>query len=286
MKFPPPDNSLQAIARWGERTVRTVPQISGICPDMEDQSTNAVVPDLVLLPLDDEFVAFSEMAQSIVGLNAGAAAIVQSLQAGRTSSDIVRSLSSEAAAEANQAQEWLDSVLHVLGAGGMLAGKSARRHALPEPIDEDEGPKNLPRDMPALTPFEPAFARRYRLLDTCALIRFQERAQVRMLHSIIGHLAVDDSTPHTLTIDIVGERWGEGQLRNYVYCDGAPAGFAHRLSFLGPMVKGLLWRSAINAHPFLFYIHAGVVGVRDGLHKNRAADRLCRAVDQGPARRT
>ena len=100
MKFPPPDNSLQAIARWGERNVRTVPQISGICPDMEDQSTNAVVPDLVLLPLDDEFVAFSEMAQSIVGLNAGAAAIVQSLQAGRTSSDLVRSLSSEAAAEA------------------------------------------------------------------------------------------------------------------------------------------------------------------------------------------
>jgi hypothetical protein len=29
---------------------------------------------------------------------------------------------------------------------------------------------------------------------------------------------------------------------------------------LGPLVKGALWSAAINAHNFLFYIHAGTVG--------------------------
>jgi hypothetical protein len=102
---------------------------------------------------------------------------------------------------------------------------------------------------------------RYRLLDTCALIRFREGAQARMVNTVVGHLATDDDTPATLTIDVWGRRWDDGnQLDSFVYRDGEPVAYAPRLSFLGPMVKGILWAGAINAHPFLFYIHAGVVG--------------------------
>jgi len=37
-------------------------------------------------------------------------------------------------------------------------------------------------------------------------------------------------------------------------------GYAKRLGALGPLVKGALWSASINAHSFLFNIHAGTVG--------------------------
>ena len=51
-----------------------------------------------------------------------------------------------------------------------------------------------------------------------------------------------------------------GHLRSDIYRDREPIGRAHRLSRVAPIVKAALWQSAINAHDFLFYLHAGVVG--------------------------
>jgi hypothetical protein len=223
---------------------------------------NALRPDLVLLPLDDDVVAFSEAAQSLVSLNAAAAVIVNALQAGKQQSEIVRSLASEAASEPQQAQEWVDTVLNVLGSGGFLADRPLPSRCLTGSADHRASP--LPPDMPAYVPFEPVLERRYRLLETCLLIRFGERSQARMVNSVIGHLATDDDTLPTLEIDISAKKWGEDQIESFIYRNAAPAGYAARLSFLGPMVKGIFWTAAINAHRFLFYIHAGVIGAGEG----------------------
>jgi hypothetical protein len=217
---------------------------------------------LVLLPLDGEVVAFSEAAQSLIGLNTTAAAIVGSLQAGKPATAILSELASQGAAGPAQAQEWLDVVLNVLASGGFMADRPRPPRAADSSTDEQ--PAAPLTDMPPHRPFNAAVEQRYRLLDTCALIRFREGGQARMVNTIIGHLATDDDLTPTLVIDLWAERFGENQLRSYIYCDGEPAGYAQRLSFLGPIVKGLLWRAAVNAHRFLFYIHAGVIGASEG----------------------
>ena len=225
---------------------------------MQFHTGNALRSDLVLLPLDDDVVAFSEAAQSLIGLNTGAAAIVDALRAGKPASEILSSLTSQGAAGPKQAQDWLNGVLDVLDASGFMADRP-----LPSRPGEDKGP-TPPADMPAYEPVKAVVEQRYRLLGTCALIRFSDRSQARMANSVIGHLTADDDIEPTLVMEIGGTIYREHQIRSYVYCDGEAAGYAARLSGLGPVVKGIMWRYSINAHRFLFYIHAGVIGARGG----------------------
>jgi hypothetical protein len=129
----------------------------------------------------------------------------------------------------------------------------------PSPDDDAEAARQAAACRPYAS-FEPVTEERYRLLETCALIRFGHAAQVRLVRSIIGHLATNDHVAPTIVIDINARMRDDGHLRSDVYRDGIPVGWAPRLSEMGPIVKGALWQSAINAHDFLFYIHAGVVG--------------------------
>jgi len=228
---------------------------------MTQHAANAIRPDLVLLPLDNDVVAFSEAAQSLIGLNTAAASIVDALQAGKSAGEIVSGLASQGASGPQQAQEWLNNVLEVLASAGFMADGPLPERRLGG--SDDDGPLSVPADMPPHQPFEAAREQRYRLLDTCALIRFHHTAQARMVNSVIGHLATDDDLTPTLVIDLLGSISGE-QMQTYIYRDGEPVAYAQRLSFLGPKVKGILWHSAINAHPFLFYIHAGVVRAGTG----------------------
>jgi len=67
-----------------------------------------------------------------------------------------------------------------------------------------------------------------------------------------------------VVIDLRAEMLEDGNLRSDIYRDGVPVQCAPQLSLLGPAVKGALWQTAVNAHDFLFYIHAGVVGAGAG----------------------
>jgi hypothetical protein len=77
---------------------------------------------------------------------------------------------------------------------------------------------------------------------------------------IIGHLKTEAKTAPTVTFHLNSRPIAEGHIHTNVYRDGIPVGYAKRLGALGPLVKGALWSAAINAHNFLFYIHAGTVG--------------------------
>jgi hypothetical protein len=218
-------------------------------------------PDLVLLPLDDELVLFSEQVQCLVGLNASAAVVFRHLQKGAAAPELARSLAREGLAPLDEAERWVTATLDALASQGMIAEGPAPAPPSVRTLEEDQRSAALRiAGVPPLVPFEPEAERRYRLLETCALVRFSHAGQVRMVDAVLGHLATDDDAVPTIVIDIKGRVMNNGHLRSAIYRDGSTVGWARRLSYLGPLVKATLWQSAVNAHDFLFYIHAGVVG--------------------------
>ena len=225
------------------------------------QNPLSLRPDLALFPLDDDVVVFSEEAQCLMGLNASAARVVGEIQAGTPVSLIERQLISEGTISPGEATQWVTTVLDALASHGLLSKGAAPFGQPAGPPDENARLVRLAREMPPYAPVNPVAEQHYRLLDTCALIRFGHLAQMRMVNTVIGHLATDDSCVPTVTMEIQAKILENKHLRSNVYRDGTPVGYAPRLSVLGPVVKAALWQSAVNAHDFLFYIHAGVVGM-------------------------
>ena len=217
-------------------------------------------PDLTFLPLDDEVVVFSEEAQCLIGLNASAALVARRMQAGTPDSTIERDLVSQGRVSPEEAAGWMRTVLDALGSHGLLRNQVAAAPRTAEIWDEAKYLARVASEMPAYTPVTPVAEQRYRLLDTCALIRFAHLAQVRLVNAVIGHLATDNDCVPTVTLEIQARRLKNEHLRSDLYRNGVPVGYTMRLSSLGPVVKSTFWSTAVNAYNFLFYIHAGVVG--------------------------
>ena len=115
--------------------------------------------------------------------------------------------------------------------------------------------------MPPYEPEQGLIERRYRLLETRALIRFGHPAQVRLVDSVLGHLACDDNSEPTVIVEIQAVPSEGGQhLRSRIYRDGVAINSVPRLSQLAPFIKAAIWQTAVNNHDFQFYLHAGVVG--------------------------
>jgi hypothetical protein len=215
---------------------------------------------LTLLPLDDEAIVFSEETQHLVGLNRTAALLVERLQNGVPASELAHAITSEGIAAPGEAEQWVAATLGALRSCGVLADGPVAPAATGPISEDDEAAARQAAECGPYRAFEPAAVRRYRLLETCALIRFGHVAQVRLIDSVIGHLAtVDDAAP-VIIMELSAEILDNGHLRSDVYRDHEPIGRARRLSQVAPIVKAALWQSAINAHDFLFYLHAGVVG--------------------------
>ena len=215
---------------------------------------------LALLPLDGDTVVFCAATQRLIGLNASATSILRGLQAGRPQADLADMLTQTAGLGAQEARHWVTTTLAALRLHGMLAGHAGTAPSAEAMAETDP---EIAR-MPPLPDYRPALERRYCLLGTSVLIRFGHFAQVRLVDSVIGHLAVPGDAPPSSIIDIPGEVWAGNQLRSDIYRDGRPVGQARQLSYLGPRVKALVWQAAVNAHDFLLYIHAGVVGTGRG----------------------
>lgn len=215
-------------------------------------------PDLVLLPLDDELVLFSEQVQCLVGLNASAALVFRELQKGAPAPELARSLAREGIAPFDEARRWVTATLDALASQGMIAEGRAPASPAVRALNEDQF-----GDIAGMPPYAPVNAvttRCYRLLETSAVVRFAHSAQVRLVDAVLGHLAVDDCSAPAIVMDLQSVKLQNGHLRSDIYRDGSPVGYAPRLSQLAPIVKAALWQAAVNAYDFLFYIHAGVVG--------------------------
>jgi hypothetical protein len=216
--------------------------------------------NLALLPLDGDAVVFSEEAQHLLHLNPPAALFFRELQKGSPASELAHVLASEGLVAPEEAEQWITATLDAFKLCGILEdGPVAPVASTPSADDDAEAARQAAGCAPYAS-FEPVVEQRYRLLETCALIRFGHVAQVRLVRSIIGHLATDDHVAPTIVIDINAKMMDNGHLRSDIYRDGIPVGWVPRLSEVAPIVKAALWQSAINAHDFLFYIHAGVVG--------------------------
>ena len=215
----------------------------------------------MLLMLDGDAIAFSEHAQCLLSLNASAAMIVRALRQGARASEVSHLLVSQGLAAAEEAEQWVSATLDAFRVHGVLGDGSARSGA-PAPEAEDEALRQA-ADVPPYAPFETATEQHYRLLGSDILIRFGTRFQAGWVNSVIGHLATDEAFAPTVVIDIKATRLENGELRSDIYRDGVPVGCALRVSWLAPIVKSVLWQSAINAHDFLLNIHAGVVASGD-----------------------
>ena len=220
--------------------------------------------DLALLPLDGDAVVFSEEAQHLLHLNSPAALLFRELQKGTPASEFAHVLAAEGLVPSGEAEQWVTATLDAFTACGMFQDGPVAPVVLRPSPDGDAEAARQAAGCARYASFEPVAEERYRLLETCALIRFGHVAQVRLVRSIVGHLATDDHVVPTITIDISAKMRDDGHLRSDVYRDGLPVGSAPRLSEMAPIVKAALWQSAINAHEFLFYIHAGVVGTDAG----------------------
>jgi hypothetical protein len=218
--------------------------------------------DVSLMPLDHDTVVFCEHSQCMLRLNAAAARLVRMLQDGMSIAEVTHKLTSDGVASREKAADWLSATLEALASHGMLGDGPVVVPADVQPVD-GEVLSRLSAEMPPYVEFAPVAERRYRLLNICALVRFTHQAQLRLVESVIGHLAIDGEGASTTTIDIRGIELENGHLRSDIYHDKMPIGYVARLSELGPFVKGILWSAAINAHNFLFYIHAGVVATRE-----------------------
>jgi hypothetical protein len=216
--------------------------------------------DLIQLPLDDELVVFCEDAQRLVGLNAPAALVFRALQRGTSISQLPEIVSREGHLSLQSAERWVATTLDALRSHGMFADQPVVESPTADLTKNLHGVARHVVDMPPFEPFVPASEKHYRLLGTHALIRCVHKDQARAVDAVLGHLATEEEGAPDVLIEVRRVKMADGRLRNDVYRDGKPVAYAPRIHMLGPTVKSILWQSAVNAHDFLFYIHAGVVG--------------------------
>ena len=223
-----------------------------------DQSV--VRPGLLVLPIDDQFVVFSEDKQRLISLNASAGTVLSELQKGTPVKHLAAALVSSGAATPDVADEWVETTLKGLREQGFLVGVQGLNF---EGDTKDGEESATPPYRPINGKFVPVAEHYYELLGTRAKIRFEHEAQVRLVNSVIGHLATKETSGVTLNIDVQAVPLNNGHLLSNTFVNGTAFSHAPRLSKLGPIVKAALWQSAVKAHDHFLYIHAGVVASGD-----------------------
>ncbi|MFO1412772.1 MAG: PqqD family peptide modification chaperone [Burkholderiales bacterium] len=201
--------------------------------------------------LDDSAVLFCGADRSLYALNPTGAVIWTLLEEGHDETAAALELASIAGIEASRAARFVADALAQWRQRGFLADC-----APPSPPRVVAPPREqLPRELPA---FVARAVRSYRLLATSFTVRYQRAEDAAFVDPVLAHLVADaqQSASH---IDVAHSASGLA-----VYQDGVACDFCAAQEELAPVVKSLVWLTAVNRADHLLNIHAGVVGDERG----------------------
>ncbi|MCC6198407.1 MAG: hypothetical protein IT518_28485 [Burkholderiales bacterium] len=199
-----------------------------------------VFPGTHLFRLDDEGVLFCEATQELHLLNATATLIFRLIEEGYD----------EAGAGAEVAR-----------LGGIAPARAARfvAAAMAQLRDVRSGSPRQPAaadtvDVPWRAS-RPAETRRYRFLGSTFEVRYPTAAHKACVHPVLAHLACADRGAADVVVDCVTT-----PDREVIYRDRKSFGASATAAGVAPIVKSLVWTTAVNRCSFFLDIHAGVVG--------------------------
>lgn len=205
-------------------------------------------PGTRLFYLEDEGVLFCERTQQLHRLNHTATIIFSLMEEGHDSSSAARELQSLCDLDAATSADYVATAIAEWTTNGILGAPA------PAPDAHAVATATGPFDAPP-PPFESAVERRYRILDSVFRIRFSTAEQAGVVHAVLEHLATNEAPNGSIAVDVV-----QSTAAILVYRDGIWFGGCRDLRELAPIVKALVWQSAVNNHDYFLDIHAGVVG--------------------------
>lgn len=206
-------------------------------------------PGVSLFYLDDAGVLFSESRQELHALNAMAAVIWTLLEEGHDAQGVAAELQAMYAMAPAQARQFVADALDEWTRKGLVGAATAAGAIASSPADEPAAAV-----VRTWQDFEIAAERHYRLLNSRIRLRCSTRAADAIVHPILAHLEAP-SCDGEVHIDIVA--CGETLA---VYRDRVGFAECGGLERLAPIVKSLVWMTAVRDHSFFLDIHAGVVG--------------------------
>ncbi len=212
-------------------------------PRYPGATIDALRNEAQLFYLDGAGVLFCERTQTLHLLNSTAALVYSLLQEGHDASSAARELQQLQGVDASVSTRHVDQALE-----SWEAIRATPTHSRTEPSVAGKAPA------PSLPPYLVATSRCYRLSGTTFRIAFADVEHAHAVHPVLAHLEIAPE-PADVAVDIVNESTGV-----VVYQDGKISETCASTEELAPVVKSLVWITAVNRHDFLLDIHAGVVG--------------------------
>jgi hypothetical protein len=197
--------------------------------------------------LDDGAVLFCASDRSLYALNPTSAVIWTLLEEGYDEASAGPELARLAGIDLPRATRFVAEALAQWTERGFLAGCTPP----PPPVAPAPRAESLPSHRPE---FAPVAVRTYRLLGTSFTIRYERSADATRVDPVLAHLAAAPAETSS-TIDVATS--GSGLA---VYQDGVARDQCRGPDELAPVIKSLVWLTAVNSADHLLNIHAGVVG--------------------------
>jgi len=208
-------------------------------------------PGMRLFYLDDVGVLFSQATQELHLLNPTAALIWSLLEEGNDEPAIVDALYGTYELDEATSRQFASAALGEWRAKGFLGELASA------PEDAAKSPPAPPREKGPPWPGPATHeVRRYRILGSHFTIRFSSEAQVQVVHPVLVHLEANAGPPAATPtqVDVV-----EAPGRLLVYRDRELFAASPGIDALAPIVKSLVWTTAVRDQRFFLNIHAGVV---------------------------
>ncbi|WP_260295707.1 hypothetical protein [Sedimenticola hydrogenitrophicus] len=202
-----------------------------------------------LLFLDGEGILFSEPAQKLFHLNTSAAFVWYLLEEGDGGRQIKEKLRTTFSLTPSAAGDLLEQTEGLFQSLGVLKG-------FEEPPRADETLSVPPPERHLYNDERFIAECRYRLLSSNIRMRFTHPEQLSHVEPILEHLRERTPSHVTVAIDLVTDTPGN----TVIYRDSVAALTCSEAQRLAPLVKGLVWQTAVSTHEFFLDIHAGVVG--------------------------